>query len=163
MLLLDVQKGTCGAAMQVDASRFRPNLVVSGGRPYDEDGWRDIRIGNKYFRVSSNNLLNIWQNNFFFAILQFYMDTIVVRWPFWLTFTWTLLFVSKWHNLEWIHGCFSSLPLQLHNLLVAFSAHVAIFKTNVISMWICAYQNIFFCLFLFFMKGAQWQTLTTIL
>lgn len=59
MLLLDVQKGTCGAAMQVDASRFRPNLVVSGGRPYDEDGWRDIRIGNKYFRVSSNNLLNI--------------------------------------------------------------------------------------------------------
>ncbi|MED6130548.1 Molybdenum cofactor sulfurase [Stylosanthes scabra] len=46
----DVQKGKCVTRMQVDASRFRPNLVVSGGRPYDEDGWRIIRIGNKYFR-----------------------------------------------------------------------------------------------------------------
>ncbi|XP_061345071.1 molybdenum cofactor sulfurase-like [Gastrolobium bilobum] len=49
-LSLDVRKGVCGTAIQVNASRFRPNLVVSGGRPYDEDGWRDIRIGNKYFR-----------------------------------------------------------------------------------------------------------------
>nr|AJD81373.1 molybdenum cofactor sulfurase [Ammopiptanthus nanus] len=54
----DVQKGICGTAMQINASRFRPNLVVSGGRPYDEDGWRHIRIGNKYFSVSSNNLPN---------------------------------------------------------------------------------------------------------
>ncbi|XP_020238282.1 molybdenum cofactor sulfurase isoform X3 [Cajanus cajan] len=45
----DVQKGISGKAMQVSASRFRPNLVVSGGRPYAEDGWRYIRIGNKYF------------------------------------------------------------------------------------------------------------------
>lgn len=45
--------------MQVNASRFRPNLVVFGGRPYDEDEWSDIRIGNKYFRVSSNNLPNM--------------------------------------------------------------------------------------------------------
>jgi molybdenum cofactor sulfurtransferase len=59
MLFLDVQKGICGTETQVNASRFRPNLVVSGGRPYDEDGWRDIRIGNQYFRVSSNNLLKI--------------------------------------------------------------------------------------------------------
>ncbi|XP_068479861.1 molybdenum cofactor sulfurase isoform X2 [Phaseolus vulgaris] len=46
----DVQKGISGRAIaKVSASRFRPNLVVSGGRPYAEDGWRDIRIGNKYF------------------------------------------------------------------------------------------------------------------
>lgn len=53
MLFLDVQKGIHVTATQVNASRFRPNLLVSGGRAYDEDGWRDIRIGNKYFRVSS--------------------------------------------------------------------------------------------------------------
>ncbi|BAT89144.1 hypothetical protein VIGAN_06002300 [Vigna angularis var. angularis] len=58
MMLIDVQKGISGKAMvQVSASRFRPNLVVSGGRPYAEDGWRYIRIGNKHFSVSSNNLL----------------------------------------------------------------------------------------------------------
>ncbi|KAF7824910.1 molybdenum cofactor sulfurase isoform X1 [Senna tora] len=44
-----VQKGLSGAAIQVSPSRFRPNLVVSGGRPYDEDGWRKLRIGNNYF------------------------------------------------------------------------------------------------------------------
>lgn len=59
MLFLDVQKGICGTEMEINTNRFRPNLVVSGGRPYDEDGWRDIRIGNNYFRVSYNNLLNI--------------------------------------------------------------------------------------------------------
>lgn len=59
MLFLDVHMGVCGTAMKVNANRFRPNLVVSGGRPYDEDGWRDIRIGNKYFRVSSKNFVNI--------------------------------------------------------------------------------------------------------
>jgi len=57
MMFIDVQKGISGRAIaKVSASRFRPNLVVSGGRPYAEDGWRDIRIGNKYFSVSSNNL-----------------------------------------------------------------------------------------------------------
>ncbi|KAK7313969.1 hypothetical protein VNO77_39176 [Canavalia gladiata] len=45
----DVQKGIFGAAMKISASRFRPNFVVSGGQPYAEDGWRYIRIGNKYF------------------------------------------------------------------------------------------------------------------
>ncbi|XP_057454448.1 molybdenum cofactor sulfurase isoform X2 [Lotus japonicus] len=45
-----VQKSIGGTTMQVNASRFRPNLVVFGGRPYDEDEWSDIRIGNKYFR-----------------------------------------------------------------------------------------------------------------
>jgi molybdenum cofactor sulfurtransferase len=59
MLFLDVQKDMCGTEMEINTHRFRPNLVVSGGRPYDEDRWSDIRIGNKYFRVSYNILLNI--------------------------------------------------------------------------------------------------------
>lgn len=31
--------------------RFRPNVVVSGSAPWDEDGWRRIRIGEAVFRV----------------------------------------------------------------------------------------------------------------
>lgn len=59
MLFLDVQMDMCETEIEINTNRFRPNLVVSGGRPYDEDGWSDIRIGNKYFRVSYNILLNI--------------------------------------------------------------------------------------------------------
>ncbi|KAE9620929.1 putative molybdenum cofactor sulfurtransferase [Lupinus albus] len=63
----DVQKGVCGTAMKVNASRFRPNLIVSGGKPYDEDGWRDIRIGNTYFRSLGGcnrcQMINIAQND----------------------------------------------------------------------------------------------------
>jgi uncharacterized protein YcbX len=32
--------------------RFRPNLVVTGTRPFEEDGWRKIRIGAMVFRVA---------------------------------------------------------------------------------------------------------------
>jgi hypothetical protein len=32
-------------------NRFRPNLVVAGVQPYDEDGWREIEIGAIRFRV----------------------------------------------------------------------------------------------------------------
>ncbi|BFG28744.1 hypothetical protein CerSpe_150180 [Prunus speciosa] len=45
----DVQKGACGAASQISPMRFRPNIVVSGGEPYAEDGWKNLKIGNKYF------------------------------------------------------------------------------------------------------------------
>jgi uncharacterized protein YcbX len=31
--------------------RFRPNLVVRGGRPWAEDGWRRLRIGDLEVRV----------------------------------------------------------------------------------------------------------------
>lgn len=31
--------------------RFRPNLVVQGGEPFAEDGWKRIRIGSLEFRV----------------------------------------------------------------------------------------------------------------
>ncbi|WP_245832111.1 MOSC domain-containing protein [Solemya velesiana gill symbiont] len=33
-------------------NRFRPNLVVSGCAPYEEDSWRLIRIGDISFRVA---------------------------------------------------------------------------------------------------------------
>ncbi|KAM6594810.1 hypothetical protein CsatA_002513 [Cannabis sativa] len=45
----DVQKGTEGASFKVNPMRFRPNLVISGGEPYAEDGWKNLRIRNKYF------------------------------------------------------------------------------------------------------------------
>ncbi|KAL0443167.1 UNVERIFIED_CONTAM: Molybdenum cofactor sulfurase [Sesamum latifolium] len=35
--------------IEVDPSRFRPNLVVSGGKPYAEDGWRSLKIGQMNF------------------------------------------------------------------------------------------------------------------
>ncbi|CAI9087998.1 OLC1v1022225C5 [Oldenlandia corymbosa var. corymbosa] len=43
------QKGLQGQRIQIDAKRFRPNLIVSGGEPYAEDQWRSLRIGNKDF------------------------------------------------------------------------------------------------------------------
>ncbi|MEF2277227.1 MOSC N-terminal beta barrel domain-containing protein [Deinococcus sp. YIM 134068] len=35
----------------VPTARFRANLVLSGGDPYEEDGWRRIRIGGLEFDV----------------------------------------------------------------------------------------------------------------
>jgi len=35
----------------IPMNRFRPNLVVSGSAPWEEDGWRRIRIGNLDFDV----------------------------------------------------------------------------------------------------------------
>jgi uncharacterized protein YcbX len=36
---------------EVGMERFRPNVVVSGTGPHEEDGWRRIRIGGMRFRV----------------------------------------------------------------------------------------------------------------
>lgn len=35
----------------VQATRFRPNILVSGTRPWEEDGWRRVLIGAVTFRV----------------------------------------------------------------------------------------------------------------
>lgn len=32
-------------------NRFRPNIVVSGGAPYEEDTWRTIRVGQIVFHI----------------------------------------------------------------------------------------------------------------
>jgi uncharacterized protein YcbX len=33
-------------------NRFRPNVVVSGGRAYDEDAWKEIAVGDAVFRAA---------------------------------------------------------------------------------------------------------------
>ncbi|KAG8653142.1 molybdenum cofactor sulfurase isoform X2 [Manihot esculenta] len=48
-LSLNVRKGTHETPLQVNPMRFRPNLVISGGEPYAEDGWRSLKIGSKSF------------------------------------------------------------------------------------------------------------------
>lgn len=35
----------------VPMERFRPNFVVAGGTPFQEDAWTDIRIGNARFQL----------------------------------------------------------------------------------------------------------------
>ncbi|CAM6125359.1 unnamed protein product [Calypogeia fissa] len=64
----DVQKQTLIRGQlrnQVDALRFRPNLVVSGSIPYDEDNWQSVRIGDHQFQVIRGcnrcNMINIDQ------------------------------------------------------------------------------------------------------
>ena len=32
--------------------RFRPNLVVAGGMPFEEDGWTEIATGSAVFKVT---------------------------------------------------------------------------------------------------------------
>jgi len=36
----------------VPMNRFRPNLVISGCGPYEEDTWKRIRIGNIFFKIA---------------------------------------------------------------------------------------------------------------
>ena len=38
-------------ASPVTMARFRPNIVVSGALPFEEDTWREIRIGDLRFEV----------------------------------------------------------------------------------------------------------------
>ncbi len=35
----------------INPMRFRPNLIISGGKPFEEDHWETVRIGNSEFRV----------------------------------------------------------------------------------------------------------------
>ncbi|KAH7560814.1 hypothetical protein JRO89_XS10G0116000 [Xanthoceras sorbifolium] len=49
VLAPNVKEGTYGAPVQVNPMRFRPNLVISGGEPYAEDGWRNLKIENQHF------------------------------------------------------------------------------------------------------------------
>ncbi|PWA45494.1 molybdenum cofactor sulfurase [Artemisia annua] len=42
-------KGSVGLPTEVDAMRFRPNLVISGDVPYAEDNWSGLKIGSNHF------------------------------------------------------------------------------------------------------------------
>jgi len=42
--------GPLAAEGPLDMRRFRPNVVIAGGEPFDEDRWRRIRIGAAAFR-----------------------------------------------------------------------------------------------------------------
>ena len=54
-LLLTTEASLADLNTRLDApvpmTRFRPNLVVSGGEAFDEDGWRMVRIGEVLFHV----------------------------------------------------------------------------------------------------------------
>lgn len=40
-----------GEKLPLPMNRFRPNLVVQGSDPFDEDRWARIRVGEAFFRV----------------------------------------------------------------------------------------------------------------
>ncbi|KAF5477378.1 hypothetical protein F2P56_004025 [Juglans regia] len=45
----NMKNSALGVAVEVNPMRFRPNLVISGGEPYAEDGWRNLKIGDNCF------------------------------------------------------------------------------------------------------------------
>ncbi|MFO7546528.1 MAG: MOSC domain-containing protein [Trueperaceae bacterium] len=45
------QRLVARGAEAIPMNRFRPNLVLSGTAPYEEDGWRQVRIGDVPFQV----------------------------------------------------------------------------------------------------------------
>ncbi|XP_057765284.1 molybdenum cofactor sulfurase [Salvia miltiorrhiza] len=45
-----LHNGSHNQPAEVDPMRFRPNFVVSGGKPYAEDGWRSLKIGERNFK-----------------------------------------------------------------------------------------------------------------
>ncbi|MDP3894573.1 MOSC domain-containing protein [Nocardioides sp.] len=40
-----------GVEPHLSMARFRPNVVVDGGEPFEEDGWGTVRLGELAFRV----------------------------------------------------------------------------------------------------------------
>lgn len=48
-LSANTRKGIDGVTVKVNPMRFRPNLVISGGEPYAEDRWRNLKIGSNCF------------------------------------------------------------------------------------------------------------------
>ncbi|KAJ1260323.1 hypothetical protein BS78_10G223400 [Paspalum vaginatum] len=53
--------------LSVDAIRFRPNIVVSGSTPYNEDNWKRLHIGEAYFTSMGGcnrcQMINLYQSS----------------------------------------------------------------------------------------------------
>ncbi|KAL1556065.1 Molybdenum cofactor sulfurase [Salvia divinorum] len=45
-----LHNGSLNQPAEVNPMRFRPNIVVSGGKPYAEDGWKSLKIGQRNFK-----------------------------------------------------------------------------------------------------------------
>lgn len=46
-----IAKGPLSDQGPIPMRRFRPNVVIAGGYPWEEDGWRKVRIGSAVFRA----------------------------------------------------------------------------------------------------------------
>ena len=40
--------------------RFRTNLIISGGIPFEEDSWSSVTIGDEEFKVGTLVLKQTW-------------------------------------------------------------------------------------------------------
>ncbi|KAG6405172.1 hypothetical protein SASPL_132758 [Salvia splendens] len=45
-----LRNGSLNQPAEINPMRFRPNIVVSGGKPYAEDGWKSLKIGESNFK-----------------------------------------------------------------------------------------------------------------
>lgn len=59
--------GNSKQPLSVDAMRFRPNIVVSGSTPYNEDNWKTLHIGEAYFTSMGGcnrcQMINLYQSS----------------------------------------------------------------------------------------------------
>ncbi|CAD6335891.1 unnamed protein product [Miscanthus lutarioriparius] len=65
---LSSSNGNGKQGVLVDAMRFRPNIVVYGSTPYNEDNWKRLHIGDAYFTVIHGGcnrcqMINLYQSS----------------------------------------------------------------------------------------------------
>uniref|UniRef100_A0A804R8Y3 Molybdenum cofactor sulfurase n=1 Tax=Zea mays TaxID=4577 RepID=A0A804R8Y3_MAIZE len=64
---LSLSNGNGKQQVFADAMRFRPNIVVSGSTPYNEDNWKRLHIGDAYFTSMGGcnrcQMINLYQSS----------------------------------------------------------------------------------------------------